>query len=395
MINISTPVLEDDEIEAVRDVLKSGMLTQGPRVEEFEEAFAPYTGTKYAIAVNSGTAALHVALLAAGVGEGDEVLTTPFSFISTANAILFCRARPVFVDIDENTFNINPHMIERKITPRTKALLVVHLFGQPCEMDKITSMCQKHGLSLIEDACQAHGAVYYSCQSAVGSQQLRPSVIHSRLTTSPPGLSTNDYRLALKVGSFGIGCFSFYPTKNMTTGEGGMITTNDKDIAEKAKIIRNQGQKERYFHETLGYNYRMTDIAAALGICQLKKLNGFNQKRIKNATFLISQIDKIAGLLPPFIASQRTHVFHQFTIKVTEEFGVSRNELQQRLSARGIGSAIYYPLPIHKQPLYQKLGYNDNLPISEKVAQEVLSLPVHPGLREKDLKTIVRALANV
>ncbi len=205
MITISAPVLEGNEIKAIGDVLKSGRLTQGPIVEEFEEAFALFIGTEYAIAVNSGTAALHVALLAAGVGEGDEVITTPFSFIATGNSILFCGARPVFVDIDENTFNINPNIIEQKITPRTKALLVVHLFGQSCEMDRITQICQRHRLILIEDACQAHGAEYQG----------------------------------RKVGSFGIGCFSFYPTKNMTTGEGGMITTDDKELADKARMIRN------------------------------------------------------------------------------------------------------------------------------------------------------------
>ncbi len=361
MINISAPVLQDNEIKAVGDVLKSGRLTQGPIVEEFEEAFASFIGTEYAIAVNSGTAALHVALLAAGVSEGDEVITTPFSFIATGNAILFCGARPVFVDIDENSFNINPHIIEQKITPRTKALLVVHLFGQPCEMDRITQMCQRHRLILIEDACQAHGAEYQG----------------------------------RKVGSFGIGCFSFYPTKNMTTGEGGMITTDDKELAEKAKMIRNHGQKERYLHEILGYNYRMADIAAALGICQLKKLPEFNRKRIEHAEFLTREISHIEGLMPPFVAPEVKHVFHQFTIRVTEYFGISRDELKERLKNRGVMTEIYYPLPLHKQPLYQKLGYDDNLPLSEKAAQEVLSLPVHPGLEEEDLKVIVRALADV
>ena len=207
MISISAPALEDDEIEAVKDVLKSGMLAQGPKVKEFEEAFASYIGTKYAIAVNSGTAALHIALLAPGIGKGDEVITTPLSFISTANSVPFCGAKPVFVDIDEDTFNIKPNLIYEKITPRTKALLPVHLYGQPCDMKEIVKICGEHNLALIEDACQAHGAGY----------------------------------AGKKVGSFGIGCFSFYPTKNMTTGEGGMITTNNKDIAEKARMIRNHG----------------------------------------------------------------------------------------------------------------------------------------------------------
>jgi perosamine synthetase len=178
----------------------------------------------------------------------------------------------------------------------------------------------------------------------------------------------------------------------MTTGEGGMITTNDKDIAQKARMIRNHGQKERYFHEILGYNYRITDIAAAIGICQLKKLDEFNRKRIENAKFLTKGLSDIKGLIPPFVAPNAKHVFHQFTIRVTEDYGISRNELKERLKSKGITTQIYYPLPIHKQPLYQKLGYNDHVPISEKVAHEVLSLPVRPGLSEEDLKTIVQAL---
>lgn len=361
MINISAPILGDDEIEAVKDVLRSGMLTQGPKVEEFEEAFASFIGTKYAIAVSSGTAALHAALLAAGVGEGYEVITASFSFIATANTILFCGAKPSFVDIDENTFNINPDMIEQKITPRTKVLLVVHLFGQPCEMDRITQICQRHGLTLIEDACQAHGAEYRG----------------------------------KKVGSFGIGCFSFYPTKNMTTGEGGMITTNSEPIAKRTRMIREHGQHKRYFHEILGYNYRMTDIAAALGLCQLKKLDEFNRKRIENAQCLSKEISKIKGLIPPFVAPNVKHVFHQFTIKVTEDFGISRDELKERLKHRGIATGVYYPLPIHKQPLYWKLGYNDYLPNSEKGAGEVLSLPVHPLLTKEELRYIVQATENI
>lgn len=361
MIPIAAPCIDDISIRAVEDVLRSASLAQGPKVEEFEEAFAFYVGTKYAIAVSSGTAALHVALLASGISKGDEVITTPFSFISTANAILFCGAEPVFVDIDEKTFNIDPKLICEKITPKTKAILPVHLYGQPCDMTEIVKICDEYGLTLIEDACQAHGAEYQG----------------------------------RKVGSFGIGCFSFYPTKNMTTGEGGMITTDNKDIVQRARMIRSHGQKERYLHEILGYNHRMTDIAAALGICQLKRLEEFNSKRIENAKFSTDEISKIEGLLPPFVAAERKHVFHQFTVKVTEDFGLARDELHQALARNGISSAIYYPLPIHKQPLYQKLGYCDSLPVSERIAQQVLSLPVHPGLVEEDLKTIVRALANV
>jgi len=357
-IGMTSIQVDGESMQAVLDVLKSGQLAQGPKVDEFEKTFAEYIGTNYAIAVNSGTAALHVSLLAAGIVAGDEVITTPFSFIATANCCLFCGAVPVFVDIDAGTFNIAPQLIEKKITPKTKAVIIVDLFGQPCEMDEILTICQKHNLVLIEDACQAHGAEY-------GGR---------------------------KVGSFGIGCFSFYPTKNMTTGEGGMITTDDEDIARKARMIRQHGQSQRYVHDLLGYNFRMTDIAAALGICQLKNLDAANAKRTRNARYLSENISHIEGLIPPYIAPNRKHVFHQYTIKVTEGYQLSRDELQQRLSTKRIGSAIYYPTPIHKQPLYRNLGYNDSLPASESIARQVLSLPVHPGLVDSELETIVEAL---
>jgi perosamine synthetase len=357
-ISMTSVQVDDESLQAVMDVLKSGQLAQGPRVEEFEKEFADYIGTKYAIAVNSGTAALHVGLLAAGIVQGDEVITTPFSFTATANCCLFCGAVPVFVDINDETFDIEPYLIERKISPKTKAIIVVHLYGQPCDMDEILAICKKHNLVLIEDACQAHGAEY-------GGH---------------------------KVGSFGIGCFSFYPTKNMTTGEGGMITTDDEDVARKARMIRQHGQSQRYVHDLLGYNYRMTDIAAALGICQLKNLDAANTKRIRNARYLSEHISQIEGLLPPYIAPNRKHVFHQYTIKVTESYELSRDELQQRLNAKRIGCAVYYPTPINKQPLYRRLGYNGSLPASEAVAEKVLSLPVHPGLVDAELERMVEAL---
>jgi perosamine synthetase len=359
-ISLTSVLVDDESVRAVLDVLKSGQLAQGPKVEEFERVFADYIGTNYAIAVNSGTAALHVGLLAAGIVRGDEVITTPFSFIATANCCLFCGAIPVFVDIDDATFNIAPHLIEEKITPYTKAIIVVHLYGQSCDMDEIIEICRKHNLVLIEDACQAHGAKY-----------------HGR-----------------KVGSFGIGCFSFYPTKNMTTGEGGMITTNDEDIAHKARMIRQHGQSKRYVNDLLGYNFRMTDISAALGICQLNNLDVANAKRIRNARYLSEYISQIEGLVTPYVAPNRKHVFHQYTIKVEEDYRLSRDELQQRLIEKRIGSNVYYPIPIHQQPLYQSLGYNDSLPASEEVAKKVLSLPVHPELTGEDLRKIVEALRD-
>jgi perosamine synthetase len=361
MIPIAKPIIGEDEISAVEAVLRSGIIAQGKKVGEFEGAFAEFVGTKYAIAANSGTAALHISLLAHGVGEGDEVITSSFTFIATANSILFTGARPVFADIEEETFNIAPDSIVEKITPRTKAIMPVHLYGQPCDMKEIMGIADEHKLAVIEDACQAHGAEYEG----------------------------------KKVGSFGTGCFSFYPTKNMTTSEGGMITTNDEEMAQKAKMIRSHGQRQRYIHEILGYNYRMTDIAAAIGLCQLGKLEKFNNKRIGNAEFLTERLSGIKGLVPPKVKPNVRHVFHQYTVRITQDFGIPRDEVRQKLLDKGIGTEIYYPLPIHKQPLYQNLGYDDHLPNSEKAATEVLSLPAHPSLTKEDLESVVRAVKGI
>jgi perosamine synthetase len=361
MIPIAKPIMGEDEINAVTAVLRSGIIAQGKKVEEFEGAFAGFVGTKYAVAVNSGTAALHIALLAHGIGEGDEVITSPFTFIATANSIFFTGAKPVFADIEEDSFNIAPDNIAEKITSRTKAIMPVHLYGQPCDMKKIMRIAQESGLIVIEDACQAHGAEYEG----------------------------------KKAGSFGTGCFSFYPTKNMTTGEGGMITTNDEDLAQKARMIRSHGQRQRYFHEILGYNYRMTDIAAAIGLCQLEKLEEFNNKRIENAGFLTERLTGVKGLTPPKARPHVKHVFHQYTVRITKDFAMSRDELRKRLLDKGVATEVYYPLPIHKQPLYQSLGYNDQLPNSEKAAREVLSLPVHPSVTKEDLENVVRAIQDI
>jgi len=361
MIPIAKPIMGEDEITAVTAVLRSGTIAQGKRVEEFEEAFGRFIGTKYAVAVNSGTAALHIALLAHGIGEGDEIITSPFTFTSTANSILFTGGKPVFADIEEDSFNIAPDDIIEKITPRTKAIMPVHLYGQPCDMKRIMRISRERGLVVVEDACQAHGAEYEG----------------------------------KKVGSFGTGCFSFYATKNITTGEGGMITTDDADIAQKARMIRTHGQKERYLHEILGYNYRMTDIAAAIGLCQLGKLEDLNNKRVGNAGFLTERLGGIKGLVTPNVRPNVKHVFHQYTVRITGDFAISREELRKKLLGGGVGTEIYYPLPIHKQPLYQSLGYNDRLASSEKAAAEVLSLPVHPSLTREDLENVVRAIQNI
>lgn len=361
MIPIAKPLIGEREKELVLGVLDSGIIAQGPRVKEFEENFAEYIGVDYAIAVSSGTAALHLSLLAHDIGIGDEVITTPFTFISTANSILFCNAKPVFVDIEEETFNIGPERIEEGITEKTKAIIPVHLYGHPADMKEITRIADDHNLVVIEDACQAHGAE-----------------IDGK-----------------KAGSFSTGTFSFYPTKNMTTGEGGMITTDDEKIAEKLRMLREHGSRKRYYHEILGFNLRMTDISAAIGIAQLKRLDEFNSIRIKNAAHLSEKLKDVEGIITPKIKEGVRHVFHQYTIRVTEDFKVTRDELVKILNGKGIGTGIYYPVPIHKQPLYKNLGYDGNLPISEKMVREVLSLPIHPSVTNEDLEFIANIISSI
>lgn len=350
MIHMAKPQMGAEEKQAVLEVMDSGIIAQGPRVKAFEEAFAAMCGVKHAIATSSGTTALHLAMLAHGIGEGDEVITSAFTFIASSNSTLFTGAKPVFVDIDRRTFNLDPSKIEAAITKQTKAILPVHLYGLSCDMDRIMQIAGQHGLVVIEDACQSHGAEYKG----------------------------------KKVGSFGTGTFSLYPTKNMTSGEGGMITTDDPDIDEKCRILRQHGMRVRYYHDELGYNFRMTDLHAAIGLAQLGKLERFNAQRQVNAKFLS---DNLMGVRTPYIPDGQSHVFHQYTVRVP---GGKRDALRTYLNEHGVGSEVYYPVPIHKQTFYvNDLGYNDSLPETEHATEEVLSLPVHPALTPSDLETIV------
>ncbi len=350
MISIAKPLIGEEEKRAVLEVLDSGIIAQGPRVKSFEAAFAAFCGVRHAIATTSGTTALHVALLAAGIGQQDEVITSPFTFIASANSILYTGARPVFVDIDPATFNIDPQLIEAAITPRTKAILPVHLFGLSCDMDQILNIARRHSLSIIEDACQSHGAVYKG----------------------------------KRVGSFGIGTFSFYPTKNMTSAEGGMITTDDDLIAEHCQVIRQHGMRRRYYHDELGFNFRMTDVHAAIGLEQLKKLETNNAIRRKNASYLSLHLQ---GLITPVTPPGCEHVFHQYTVRVP---GGKRDALRVFLQENGIGSEVYYPVPVHKQDFYtQHLAYHAEFTQAERLSGEVLSLPIHPALSQADLDLIV------
>lgn len=360
-IPIARPLTTNEELNAIEEVLKSGMLAQGRVVGDFENAFCDYIGVKNSIAVSSGTVALDIALKAIGIKQGDEVITTPFTFIATANSILYQKAKPVFVDIDNKTFNINPEDVQEKITDKTKAIIGVHLFGHPFDVKAIQVICEDHDLFLVEDCAQAHGAEYRG----------------------------------KKVGSFGTGCFSFYPTKNMTTGEGGIITTDDHKITELCRLLRNHGQSSKYFHTILGYNYRMTDIQAAIGIVQLKKLDEFNRKRILNAEYLNKHI-RVDGITTPHKENNVKHVYHQYVVKIDGDL-IDRDKFMKYLTSNGIGCAVHYPIPIYKQPLYQELGYTDEnvrCPVAEKLANDVLSLPVHPSLSGEDLEYIVDVINN-
>jgi dTDP-4-amino-4,6-dideoxygalactose transaminase len=358
MIPIAKPFIGDEEINEVESVLRSGFIAQGPKVAEFEEKFADYIGTRHAVATSSGTTALHVALLCAGIGKDDEVITTPFSFAATSNSVLYAGAKPVFVDIEPETYNINPELIEEAITDKTKAILPVHLYGQPADMDSINKIAKNHDLKVIEDAAQAHGAVYKG----------------------------------INVGLLGdMACFSFYPTKNITTGEGGMITTDNNGFDHDARALRAHGESERYQHVILGYNFRMTDIAAAIGVVQLKRLDGFNEKRIENAEYLTEHIRYIDGIEPPFVQDGVKHIFHQYTIRVGNG---KRDELRDFLNNEGIGTGIHYPKPIYRQKLYENLGFTANCLEAEKAAEEVLSIPVNPALSARDLGKIVSVLED-
>ena len=350
MIPVAQPLLGPEEYEAVLTVLKSGLMAQGEQVAAFERSFAELCHTKEAIAVSSGTAALHLALLAHGIGPGDEVITSAFSFAATGNTILLVGATPVFVDIERDTYNLDPELVEQAITPRTRAIMPVHLYGNPADLQRLASLAAAHGLILIEDACQAH----------LASVQGKP------------------------VGSFGTGCFSFYPTKNMTTGEGGMVTTDDPEIAERIRLLRSHGQSQRYNHVAIGYNMRMTDIQGAIGNAQIKKLEGFNARRIQNADYLTEKLRDFVST--PVARPGHRHVYHQYTIRA----GGDRDQWVKTLAERGIGTGIHYPRPIHKQPYYIEQGFDVSLPEAEAAAGEVICLPVHPALTNEDLERVAQ-----
>ena len=347
MIALSKPIVSEEEKQAVMRVLDSGMIAQGPEVSAFEQEFSRFMEGHHCIAVNSGTSALHLGLLASGIERGDEVIIPSFTFAATANAVALCGAIPVFVDIDIDTYTLNPKAVIAAITDKTAAVMPVHLYGHPADMDPLTEICSRHGLMLLEDAAQAHLAAYKS----------QP------------------------VGTFGTAAFSFYPTKNMTSGEGGMIVTSDDSVARKAKLLRNQGMEMRYQNEIIGFNNRMTDIHAAIGRVQLKKLRERTTKRQGNAAFLNENLAKVHV---PTQKSDVEHVYHQYTIRTDD-----RDSLSEHLDKEKIGNGVYYPTPVHELPSF---GIETDLPNTRTAAQQALSIPVHPLLTQEELHRIVEAI---
>jgi perosamine synthetase len=357
MITLSKPAIGKEEINAVIGVLRSGQLAQGPLVEEFEKEFSKLSGINYAVAVNNGTSALHTALHCLGIRPGDEVITTPFTFVATANSILMAGAKPVFVDIEIDTFNINPKLIENKITKKTKAILAVDLYGQPANYREINKIAKKHKLFVIEDAAQAIGAEYFEKVTGCLAD---------------------------------VACFSLYATKNITSGEGGVITTNDIVINEKARLFRNHGQSEKkYKYSGLGYNYRLTEFQAAIGLEQIKKINSLTARRQEIAGIYNENLQKIKGLVIPGVVKNIKSVYHQYTIRLTKDFNASRDDFKKYLESKGIQSFVYYPIPLYA---FEHLSFETNpndFPITERVVDEVLSIPVHPLLTNEEIYYII------
>lgn len=369
MIPISRPHIGPEERAAVNEVLDSGMLVQGPRVAALEALFREKTGARHAIAICNGTAALHTALMAHGIGPGDEVITTPFTFMASVNAILFVGATPRFVDILPCCFNLDPAQIEAAITPRTRAILPVHLYGFPADMAAIQAIADRHGLAVIQDAAQAIGATYRG----------QP------------------------LGALGTACYSLYATKNVHSAEGGMVTTNDDAVAERALLLRAHGSPRRYYHDTLGYNFRLSDLHAAIAIPQMQRLADIVARRRANAAALNAAITNPRIVRPLYGVAHEGcsrsatcgasgHVWHQYVVRVLGD----RDGAVEKLAAAGVGSAVFYPVPAHRQKHIMERGLgNVELPVAEQAAREVLALPVHTELSDADLAAIAAAVNSL
>jgi dTDP-4-amino-4,6-dideoxygalactose transaminase len=381
-VKVAEPLMGQEEMDAIAEVIKSGRFVQGPKVREFEEKFSEYIGVEHGIAVNSGTAALHVAIAALNIGPGDEVIVPSLTFFSTASSVIHQNAVPIFADIDPNTYCIDPDDIQEKITPRTKAIIPVHLYGHPAEMDSIMEIAEDNGLYVIEDAAQAHGAKYRG----------------------------------KKAGTIGhVGCFSFYATKNMTTGEGGIITTNNEKIAKKARMIRNHGMSSRDDHDLLGYNYRMNEMQAAIGIAQLSKLDMFNEARKKNSEYLLKNLTDVKWLILPKIKPYINHVYFWCPVRVDEKtLGMETKDLVKTLREKGVEVRHRYTVPLYKQKMFLNLAtYPRGCPFTcshypikidyskvycknvEQLIGKMIGLPNHPKLSRKDLDFVIDVIKNI
>jgi dTDP-4-amino-4,6-dideoxygalactose transaminase len=343
---------------AIRQVIESSAFAGGPFAERFEEEFAAYCGSEYAIGVGNGTDALWLALLALGIGEGDEVITVPNTFFATVEAITYCKARPVFVDADEDTFTMNPAELENSLTERTKAIIPVHLFGQPADMDPILEFARANGLFVIEDAAQAHGAEYRG----------------------------------RKAGTLGdAGCFSFYPGKNLGAfGEAGAVVTNDPEVRKQIQVLRDHGQARKYHHTLVGWNCRMDGIQAAILSIKLRHLEEANLLRRERALQYNQAFEGIEGVATPFEANYARHVYHIYAIRVQD-----RDKVRRFLEEKGIGCGVHYPIPVHLQEAYRSLGYTAGaFPIAENLAEEFLSLPMFPELTEEQTKYVADCVSD-
>lgn len=358
-IPVNRPIIGDEEKKAVMEVLSSGMLVNssyegGAQVKALEAKIRKLLGTKHAVAVNSGTAALHTVLMALGVGPGDEVVVPPFTFVATASVVLACGAKPVFADIKED-YNLDPAAFKAAVTPRTKAVIPVHVYGYPADMDEIREAAAAKGVKVVEDAAESLGATYKGTQTGKLSDA---------------------------------GCFSLYATKVVTSGEGGAISTDDDELADALRLVRNHGQVHGYDSRHLGFNYRLPEMGAALASVQMDRLDGFLKARAKNAKYLIERLSPVDGAKFTQDAGDRTHVFYLFTLSLRDH----RDEVKKSLNGAGVGASVYWPVPVHKTPLYDGLGFSKaSLPRAETAAGQVLSLPVHPGLSQGDLERVADA----
>lgn len=363
MIPITVVNFGENAERLVLEALRSGNVAQGPLVKRFEDRFAEMIGVKHAIAVNNGTTSLVAALHVLDLAPGDEVVTSPFTFVATLNAILEAGATARFADISDDDFNVTAESLANSVTDRTRVLMPVHLYGQIADMDAIAALASDRGLALVEDSAQSHG-----------------STLNGR-----------------HAGSYGLGSFSFYATKNITTGEGGMITTDDDVLADRLRILRNQGMRARYQYEVAGHNWRLTDLQAAVGLPQLDAYDSVVTARQRNAEYLSTGLAGVRGIAVPQQLAGRQHVWHQYTVRVTPESGVARDELVAKLGERGIGSGIYYPKLVFDYPTYRDRDdvITGEFPVAERVVREVVSLPVHPHLTRDELDRIIAGIASI